>query len=245
VVKVVDGDTIDVQLEGQQYRIRYILVDTPETYGGTEPFGPEASAFNAQLVDGQTVWLEKDVSETDRYGRLLRYVYLADGRMVNEELLRAGLATVATFPPDVKYVDRFLTVQAEAQRAGVGLWQGVEPPPSEPPVTEVAPSPAEPTGTGPLVITALNKQAEYADIQNVSGVAVDLTGWRLLSEKGNQDCPLNGIIEPGQTLRVWALSADAAQAGFNCGFGRNIWNNSERDPAVLFDASGGEVSRRE
>jgi micrococcal nuclease len=104
--------------------VRYILVDTPETKHPSkpvQPFGPEASEANQQLVEGKTIQLEKDVSETDRYGRLLRYVYVGD-LMVNEELLRLGLAQVATFPPDVKYVDRFLEVQHQAQAAGVGLW---------------------------------------------------------------------------------------------------------------------------
>jgi len=254
VVNIVDGDTIDVLIEGGEYRIRYILMDTPETHGGTEPFGPEASAANAALVAGQTVWLEKDVSETDRYGRLLRYVYLADGRMVNEELLRQGLATVATFPPDVKYVERFLAVQAEARAGGVGLWaepglaESEPAPTAAPAAPEPAPTVAPPPGPvsgGPLVIVALNKRDEFADLQNVSDAAVDLTGWRLLSEKGNQDCPLGGVIEPGQTLRVWALADDADQGGFSCGYGSNIWNNSERDAAVLFDPSGAEISRME
>lgn len=90
-----------------------------------EPFGPEASEANRQLVEGKTVRLEKDVSETDQYGRLLRYVYVGD-LMVNEELLRQGLAQVSTYPPDVKYVERFLEVQRQAQAAGVGMW-GSEP----------------------------------------------------------------------------------------------------------------------
>jgi micrococcal nuclease len=109
VTRVVDGDTIHVLIDGAEYRLRYIGIDTPETKHptlGVEPFGPEASQANSELVEGKTVWLEKDVSETDRYGRLLRYVYV-DDLMVNEELLRRGLARVATFPPDVKYVDRF------------------------------------------------------------------------------------------------------------------------------------------
>lgn len=106
VINVVDGDTINVLINGAEFRVRYILVDTPETKHpdkGVEPFGPEADQANRQLVEGKVVHLEKDVSETDRYGRLLRYVYV-DGKMVNEELLCLGLAQVATFPPDVRAV---------------------------------------------------------------------------------------------------------------------------------------------
>jgi endonuclease YncB( thermonuclease family) len=124
VIYVVDGDTIDVVIGRTEYQVRYILVDAPETRDpdtGVEPFGPEAAAFNESLVKGQNVILERDVSDTDQYGRLLRYVWLGD-RLVNEELLRQGLAQVAESPPNVKYIDRFLVVQREAQAAGVGIW---------------------------------------------------------------------------------------------------------------------------
>ena len=119
VIKIVDGDTIDVEIEGETYRLRYIGMDTPER---DRPFYAEATEANRQLVEKQTVYLEKDVSETDRYGRLLRYVYLQDGRMVNAELMRQGFAQAATFPPDVKYQETFTRLQREAREAGRGLW---------------------------------------------------------------------------------------------------------------------------
>lgn len=149
VINVVDGDTIDVLIDGVEFRVRYILVDTPETkhpQRGVEPFGPEASEANRRLVEGQPVRLEKDVSETDQYGRLLRYVYVGD-LMVNEELLRLGLAQVSTYPPDVKYVDRFLAVQRQAQAAGVGMWDSQ--PVVEPPVPTAPPPPAAPPVRSP------------------------------------------------------------------------------------------------
>ena len=77
---MIDGDTIEVDMNGSQYTVRYIGMDTPETVHptrGVEPYGHEASKRNRELVEGKTVYLEKDISETDRYGRLLRYVYLA------------------------------------------------------------------------------------------------------------------------------------------------------------------------
>ena len=80
MVNVVDGDTIDVTVDGVERRVRYIGIDTPETVHptrGVELYGKDASACNAQLVEGKTVQLEKDVSETDRYGRLMRYVWLS------------------------------------------------------------------------------------------------------------------------------------------------------------------------
>lgn len=149
----------------------------------------------------------------------------------------------------VRYVDRFLAVQREAQQAGVGLWgSGPSSLPTIESITEQpapTPIPAEPLPAvaGSLVIIAVNYRDEYVDIQNLRDGQIDLVGWNLLSLKGEQNCPLNGVIRPGETLRVYALSEDAGQGGFNCGFGKNIWNNSERDPAVLYDPSGIEVSR--
>jgi micrococcal nuclease len=118
---------------GQDHRLRYIGMDTPETVKPglpVEPFGPEASKANAALVEGRTVVLENDVSETDRFGRLLRYVWLADGdrwTLVDLELVVRGFAQVETDPPDVKYADRFVAAQRVARAAGIGLWG---PPPS-------------------------------------------------------------------------------------------------------------------
>ena len=119
VVAVTDGDTIRVMLQGQEYPVRYIGMDTPET---GQPNATAARDKNVELVSGKTVRLEKDVSETDRYGRLLRYVWVGD-MMVNAELVRQGYAQAATFPPDVKYQQKFSALQKEAQTAGRGLWQ--------------------------------------------------------------------------------------------------------------------------
>ncbi|GAB4264922.1 MAG: hypothetical protein Kow0080_04540 [Candidatus Promineifilaceae bacterium] len=122
VVNVIDGDTVDVVMgtNGETYRLRYIGVDTPER---DEPFYQEATEANRAMVAGQTVILVKDVSETDRYGRLLRYVYLQDGTFVNAELVRQGYARLVTFPPDVAMQDTLLALQQEARTEKRGLWQ--------------------------------------------------------------------------------------------------------------------------
>lgn len=119
VTRIIDGDTIEVDINGQTYRLRYIGMDTPER---GDPFFEEATEANRQLVEGQTVTLVKDVSETDRYGRLLRYVYLPDGTFVNAELVKQGFALVATFPPAVAHQELFVQLQQEARTAGLGLW---------------------------------------------------------------------------------------------------------------------------
>jgi micrococcal nuclease len=123
VTRVVDGDTLDISpsVEGLS-RVRLIGMDTPEVYFGTQPYGPEASAFAKRELEGEEVELELDVQKVDPYGRLLAYVYLPNGEMFNETLLEEGYAQVATFPPNVKYVERFLKAQREARAANRGLW---------------------------------------------------------------------------------------------------------------------------
>ena len=118
VNQVIDGDTITI--EGG-YRIRYIGIDTPETYPQLEAFGMEARQANCELVAGKVVHLERDVSETDKYGRLLRYVYV-DDIFVNAELVRQGLAQAKVYPPDTKYQDYLEEMEAEAREEGRGMW---------------------------------------------------------------------------------------------------------------------------
>ncbi len=125
VIRVIDGDTIEI--EGG-LKVRYIGIDTPETVDPNRPadcFGAEASAKNKELVEGRQVRLEKDVSETDRYGRLLRYVFVKDkGQeiMVNEELVRQGYAQSSSYPPDIKYQEVLNAAQIEARIFYRGLW---------------------------------------------------------------------------------------------------------------------------
>ena len=124
VKRVVDGDTLKVEIDGKEETVRLILVDTPETKHpqlGVQPFGPEASAFTVSSLNGKEIGLEKDVSDRDRYGRLLRYVWV-DGELFNQQLIAKGLARVAIYQPDVKYIDQFRTSQQKAQREGIGIW---------------------------------------------------------------------------------------------------------------------------
>lgn len=121
VTRVIDGDTIEI--EGGE-RVRYLGIDTPETVDPNRPvqcFGKEASAKNKELVEGEYVRLERDITDRDKYGRLLRYVYV-DDKLVNLELVREGFAFIFTLPPDVKYQDQILAAQQEAREAKRGLW---------------------------------------------------------------------------------------------------------------------------
>jgi micrococcal nuclease len=118
VTYVVDGDTIDVSLGGQDFRVRYIGVNTPER---GEPCFDQATAANRVLVENQIVALVRDVSETDQYGRLLRYVYVGDA-FVNAALVEAGWAESRRYPPDTLYGDTFDALEDAARAANLGCW---------------------------------------------------------------------------------------------------------------------------
>lgn len=109
---VVDGTTIQVDLDGGRERVAYL---------GIAALGPPATEANRHLVQGQRVWLELDVPLRDGEGHLLAYVYVGE-LMVNAELVRLGAAQVATVSPPGKYQERFLTLQREAREAKRGLW---------------------------------------------------------------------------------------------------------------------------
>lgn len=125
VTKVIDGDTIEVN---DDLTVRYIGIDTPETVAprqDVECFGKEASEKNRELLLNKKVVMEKDVSETDRYGRLLRYVYV-ENIMVNELLVRDGYAQARSYPPDIKYQERLRQAEREARERKSGLWERCE-----------------------------------------------------------------------------------------------------------------------
>lgn len=137
VTKVIDGDTIEIDRGKGVEKLRFILVDSPETKHPkkqVEYYGAEASKFTTKWLEGRTIYLEKDVSETDKYGRLLRYVWLVKpgtdnpteeeitSFMFNSYLLRDGYAVVAKFPPDIKYVEIFKTFETYAREKNLGLY---------------------------------------------------------------------------------------------------------------------------
>ena len=118
VTRVIDGDTIVI--EGD-YRVRYIGINAPEVHPQPEAYGIEAWQANRRLVEGKRVRLERDVSETDPHGRLLRYVHV-DNVFVNAELVREGLAWAKAYPPDTIYQDYLEELEQQARLAGKGMW---------------------------------------------------------------------------------------------------------------------------
>ncbi len=127
VARVIDGDTVDVTLDGQTVRVRLIGIDTPETVDPRKPiecFGREASAKAHALLDGQTVFLEDDPSQdsVDRYGRALRYIWLSDGRLFNLEMIAQGYAFEYTYNLPYKYQAQFKQAERDAREQQRGLW---------------------------------------------------------------------------------------------------------------------------
>ena len=124
VTRVIDGDTIEVALDNEIVAVRLIGIDTPETVHPTEPvecFGAAASMFTTGALLGRPVRLEFDVEPLDQYGRTLAYVWLGS-ELFNEVLVARGFAQVTTYPPNVRYVDRFLLAQRDARSHERGLW---------------------------------------------------------------------------------------------------------------------------
>ncbi|MFN2135098.1 MAG: thermonuclease family protein [Candidatus Promineifilaceae bacterium] len=119
VTYVYDGDTVQVELGGQRWKVRYIGVDTPEM---DQPYYDQATDANMDLVRNRDVILVMDVSDVDQYGRLLRYVYLTDGTFVNAELLREGAGRTINIPPDLANERYFSRLEDEARRNNRGIW---------------------------------------------------------------------------------------------------------------------------
>lgn len=127
IVKNIDGDTVEIEINGKAEKVRMLCVDTPETHHprlGVQPFGPEASDYTKKILPvGTKVEIEQGIgSGRDKYGRLLAYIYI-EGKMFNEMLLEQGLARVAyIYAPNTQYVDEFYAIQKEAQKKGIGIW---------------------------------------------------------------------------------------------------------------------------
>jgi len=187
VTKVIDGDTI--KLENGQI-VRYIGIDTPETVDPRKTiqcFGKEASDKNKELVEGKKVKLQKDVSETDRYGRLLRYVWVNTednkGVFVNDYLVKQGYARAVSYPPDIKFQDLFNASQNYALENNIGLWSKCVTNENTPTIKNVgiAPSVTSQSGTG-IVCTSnyyncsdFKTQAEAQKVfDSCSGIANDI-----------------------------------------------------------------------
>lgn len=141
VAEIVDADTIKIRINNRIERLRLIGIDAPEIHKNRKAYymarkkhrdieeilkmGKKAKDYLLSVIKpGDTVWVEFDVQLRDRYGRLLGYVYLKNGEMLNEKILKDGYAYILTIPPNVKYVDRFYRAYRYAVENKKGLWGG-------------------------------------------------------------------------------------------------------------------------
>jgi len=242
VTRVIDGDTIEVDIDGTSYKVRYIGIDTPELDDERAEFcdlAQKATRLNRQLVDGKTVRLEKDVSETDQYGRLLRYVYV-DDIFVNAELVRQGLAWAKVYEPDTKYQDQLEELERQTKKEGKGIWEVHVPPP--PIIVEnVQITDIFYDGLVPRV-----ESDEYVEITNLGDQPQDLTGCVLkdVSEGYPSFIFPSYILAPGKSIRVYTNEYHPEWGGFSFEYSRAVWNNTEPDIAVLYDNQDKEISRK-
>ncbi len=241
VTEVIDGDTVKVMFDGKEEKIRLIGVDTPETKHptkGVQPYGPEASAFTKEHLEGKDIMLEFDVQERDRYGRLLAYVWFED-ELFNANLVREGYAQVSTFPPNVKYEDTFIEAQKEAREAGKGLWgldeyQDVE-------IEEPKPEPQ----LGNIIISDKDLDVEYIELINSDDEKINLEGWIIVSVKGDQRFTLPLYeLEERETVKIYSGNAAKNQTDGIIWTTKYIWNN-DGDPARLLNPNGEVVSEIE
>jgi endonuclease YncB( thermonuclease family) len=234
VIQVIDGDTIDVSIDGVEQRVRYIGIDSPEM---DFPLGAQAQAENAKLVEGQEVLLITDISETDRYHRLLRYV-IANKVFVNEALVRSGFAMSKGYTPDTACQEAFDQAEAEAKAAGLGLWA---PTPIPSPGSATSDNPSASLVIQHIFFDGLVRRVEsdeYAEIANTGATAVDLTGWRLNAGNPGQDFVFpRYMIEAGQSCRVYTNETHAESGGFSFASKDPIWNN-QGDCGYLYDSQG-------
>jgi endonuclease YncB( thermonuclease family) len=227
VVDVIDGDTIAVLLDGLVVKVKYIGVDAPESVSRLEYLGKEARNRNREMVFGRDVLLYKDESNRDRFDRLLRYVFV-DDRFINYELVSQGFAKALDEPPDSACALLLAEAETGVKEKALGLW------------APHTPQPEHSFASANLIIFGVNKVEEYVDIQNVGDAAIDMSGWKLVSEQDKEECKLSGIIHPYEIVRIFS---GQDQPGFSCGYDKPIWNDRDPDPAILFDPDGNEVGR--
>ncbi len=238
VSNVVNGDTIDVLIDGVSFRVRYIGVDAPKA---GEPYSNQATSQNTELAQGKTVTLVKDASNTDEEGSLLRYV-LSGNAFVNYSLVREGSANASISLPDVACDMTFAEAQNQAISEGAGQWA-------------LIPAPLSPTHTPASVpniqinfilfdgAVPLVESDEFAQITNQGSSAVNLQGWRLNAGAPEQDFYFpNFQLDPGLSCRIYTNEIHPEFCGFSFGRGEAIWKNTG-DCGYLYDREGAQVSK--
>lgn len=242
VNRIIDGDSIEVIIDNQLFQVRYIGIDAPET---GMPYSKEATEANRNLVEGKIIEMELDISNTDRYDRLLRYIYLPDGIFVNGKLVGLGLASSNSYPPDIKYQDLLDAEQQTAKNAGLGIWSQNLTPTNNGNLSQeiniqVDPQCSQFNAPGN---DNENKNQEYVCIVNESNQEVELGGWSIHDEYGwtFQFPPI--IFDVNSVIQIYTgCGENSSTKLYWCKDETAIWNN-DGDCVYIVDADGLEKSK--
>jgi micrococcal nuclease len=237
VVSITDGDTIDIRFDdGSVDTVRLIGINTPER---GECFADEASAALAELLTTD-IAMTSDVSDRDQYGRLLRYLWGADGSMINEEMVVGGFALARDYPPDSFHAATLSAAQQTASGAGLGLW-----------ASDACGAAGGRTITvGHIEYDAPgndhdNLNGEWVEFSNPGPGSVDMTGWVLKDESASHRYrfPLGYTLASGTKVAVFTgCGSNSATALYWCN-GSAVWNN-DGDTAFIVDATGNIVDSK-
>jgi len=244
VVGVIDGDTIEVKIDGVTQQLRYIGIDTPEV---GQPYFEESDQANRSLLQiGGVVYLEQDVSEVDKFGRLLRYVYLPNETFVNGALVAVGMAFSKAYSPDIKHQGFLNQLEAEAKEAEVGMWETILYTPTPEPGTPVINiivdftcsqfnSPGDDNDS---------KEEEYACFTNRGSSSVSMTGWKVVDEFGWTFTFPSFTLSSNSSVRVrTGCGSNSASDLYWCKGGSAVWNNGG-DTVHLYDQSSNLIVKR-
>lgn len=235
VTSVTDGDTLRILVGGVEERLRLIGINAPEA---GECFSDRSADALAALVEGEGLRLERDESDRDRFGRLLRYVHV-DDVFVNERLVEEGFAIARRYPPDTARADRLDDAQERAESERRGLW---------------APDACGATAEGRITIGEIRFDAdgpdnenladEWVELRNEGSSPVDLGGWQIKDESATHryDVPGGFTLGAGTTVRLHTgCGADTRTDLYWCNEGSAIWNN-DGDTVFVLDPAGNVVA---
>ena len=220
IAHVVDGDTVELA-DGR--RVRYLGINTPE-HG--QPLFEEATAANQRLTEGRTAWIVLDTQPTDRYGRILAYVWVGE-HFVNQELVGRGYANAYSEPPNVRFGEEILAAEQEARKAGLGLWALADVPIKINGIHYDAPGPDHE-----------NPNGEWIVIENEGLDTIDLSGFSIKDAANHIYTFPSTNLEPGTELKLYSGQGRDAGGTLYWGLsGDAVWSNSG-DSAYLRDPQG-------
>jgi endonuclease YncB( thermonuclease family) len=241
VVGVIDGVTIEVEIDGEPYLVRYIGIDMLDS--SQDPgIWTQMAEKNRQLVEGKSVLLVRDISDVDSLGRLLRYV-IVGGMFVNRELVEQGYAIASPVPPDLRCEATLLQVEMSATAAKRGLWAPAPTP------TRTFPAPtATVATTGLMEVIRVSRRGtgwqdpdEYVEIRNSDIEPIQLQGWTLRDSENHVFTFPGFVLGPGQYCRVFTNYYHASSCGFSYYSPSPIWDD-DGDCAYLRDSLGNLIS---